>query len=120
MIPEKRPKYSRTRSRRLRKKLRMDEFREFGFEATFRLNKQILAKQSEEVFYAFIDKMEAAKLSCGGGGTVHKLNLFIMRERGASAIEEDRIRVLEAINSLPEVTQVYIGPLMDANYPDEP
>lgn len=120
MIPEQRPKFSHTRSRRLRKKLHLDEFKEFGFDINLRLNKHNPKANAQEVLYAFIEKIEAAQLSCGGGGGPYKLHFFITQANGTTAREEDRITILEIVNSIPEIVQVHVSPLIDANYPDEP
>lgn len=119
-LPIDRPLPSRSRKRRLRKKLHIEEFQVLGFEVDFRLNKSMERGGTDRVFDFFIDRIEQRELSCGGGGSIHELHFFITRRDDTSTTQDDRRYVLEAINAMPEVVQVNASDFIDAHYPDDP
>jgi len=78
----------RTKNKRLRKKLFLDEFAVFGFELTFSLDE-------EYSFDSLVDKLiefiEGRKLSIGGGGDRELFNAIVCSEsRYGSATNQDR------------------------------
>ena len=105
---------SSTRSRRLRKKLHVDEFRELGFAVRFVLAPSDDPLASLRFWDAFLaEAIEAQALQYGGGAEG-----FVCAERGSVA-EAQRAQVRDWLLARGEATQVEVGPLVDAWYCDE-
>ena len=104
--------------KRLRKKLRLAEFREFGFEVSFSLSGHHTEAEIDQFFDGFIvDVIEARGLLCGGGG--HRdWNVFINLAGRQSASEDDREYILRSRRDYSDVVELQVGPLVDAWYPD--
>lgn len=101
------------RSRRLRKKLRIGEFQEFGFAFVVKLKKPLSFEEEAGLIDSFISEMiEPCSLAFGGG----LRGGFIVRNTRGSATEDDRISVKEWLSSRPEIDSVMVGPLIDAWY----
>ena len=105
------------RSRRLRKKLCVDEFQELGFE----LNLEFKGDLSVEAIDAFLDQfldeaMDANNLDYVGG---EGFGLVCLAEHG-SVTEEQRQAVEDWLKARSELAVVEVGPLIDAWYPDKP
>ena len=106
------PRPSRHRSRRLRKKLLIDEFRLLGFAISFELLPAPGTKAYDEVWDAFLaDGIEANALTMGGGNE----HAFIVPEQGP-ATEAHRALVRDWLLARADVTDVVVGPLVDAHY----
>ncbi len=77
-------------NRRLRKKLRVGEFRECGFEVTFRLSDRTDDATVDAFWGEFIEgAIESAGLVCGGGcGRVW--DVFVSRPGRRSETDQDR------------------------------
>ena len=99
---------SPTRSRRLRKKLHVDEFREDGFHVrlVLRASSAAAADRFWDDFLA--EAIEAHGLTYGGGEQG-----FVAMARG-SAVEADREAVRDWLAARPEVASAEVGPLVDA------
>jgi uncharacterized protein YggL (DUF469 family) len=104
--------FDRQRSRRLRKKLRVAEFQEFGFHVKIDLATE-LSREGEEAFIdGLLTLVEPRALGYGGwvrGG-------FIISVVRGSATEQDREDVRKWLEARPEVSGVDVGPLEDAWY----
>lgn len=105
------------RSRRLRKKLCVDEFQELGFE----LNLNFKEDLSEEAIDAFLDAflseaMEANGLAYVGGDD---FGLVCLAKRG-SVSEEQRAAVESWLKARSELTELTVSPLLDVWYPETP
>jgi len=105
------------RSRRLRKKLCVDEFQELGFE----LNLGFKEDLSEEAIDAFldaflVDAMDANGLDYVGGDD---FGLVCLAERG-SVSDEQRAAVEAWLTGRNALTAVNVSPLLDAWYPEKP
>lgn len=101
---------SPTRSRRLRKKLHVDEFRENGFHVRFVL-RTLSAAEADRFWDAFlIEAIEARGLMYVGADEG-----FVAALRG-SATEADRDAVRDWLAARPEVVSAAIDPLVDAWY----
>lgn len=105
------------RSRRLRKKLCVDEFQELGFE----LNLEFKDDLDEEAIDAFLEAflteaMEANGLDYVGGDDY---GLVCLAERG-SVTAEQRATVEAWLKARGELTKVEVSPLLDAWYPEKP
>lgn len=110
------PPSKRSRSRRLRKKLRIGEFQALGFD--YQLNWRVAP--SIEVQDRFIDELlanviEPRALSLGGGVSCG----FVAARRG-SATEADRIAIESWLRHWPEIAKIEIGQLRDAWYDQAP
>jgi len=104
------------KSRRLRKKLYLDEFAVLGFE----ISCSIGVKSSDE-FDSFLDQLvsfvEVHELIMGGGGDVKEFSAFICSEhRYVSATNEDRDNIKAWLNNNEAANNIVIGELVDANY----
>ncbi|MFI7857584.1 MULTISPECIES: YggL family protein [Pseudomonas] len=105
------------RSRRLRKKLCVDEFQELGFE----LNLGFKEDLSDEAIDAFLDAflteaMDANGLDYVGGDD---FGLVCSAKRG-SVSEEQRAAVEAWLKGRSELTNIEVSPLLDAWYPEKP
>ncbi|CAK9888346.1 MULTISPECIES: YggL family protein [Pseudomonas] len=105
------------RSRRLRKKLCVDEFQELGFE----LNLEFKEDLSDEAIDAFLDAflddaMDANGLDYVGGDD---FGLVCSAKRG-SVTEEQRATVEGWLKGRAELTKIEVSPLLDAWYPEKP
>ncbi|WP_163132580.1 YggL family protein [Agarivorans sp. Alg241-V36] len=106
---------TKTTSRRLRKKLYLEEFAVFGFICACDLD------ETEAGFDLFLDELvdvvEARGLIIGGGGSAKEFAAFVAsQQRYGSATEEDRQAVEQWLSAQPRTSQVVIGKLIDANY----
>lgn len=105
------------RSRRLRKKLCVDEFQELGFE----LNLGFKEDLTDEVIDAFLDAFLAEAMDANGldyvGGDDY--GLVCLADRG-SVTEEQRSAVEAWLKARPELETVEVSPLLDAWYPEKP
>lgn len=104
------------KSRRLRKKLYLDEFAVFGFE----ISCSIGVKSSDE-FDLFLDQLvsfvEDHELIMSGGGDVKEFNAFICSEhRYVSATKEDSDNIKTWLNNNEAANNIVVGELVDANY----
>jgi len=104
------------RSRRLRKKLFVDEFAVYGFEVTI-----TFADFDENTFDAFLDEIVefvvSKNLIIGGGGGVDEFEGFISsNDRYGSATEEDRNAVSSWLEGQSIIQSVEVSELVDANY----
>jgi uncharacterized protein YggL (DUF469 family) len=105
------------RSRRLRKKLCVDEFQELGFE----LNLAFKEDLSDEAIDAFLDAFLAEAMDANGldyvGGD--DFGLVCLANRG-SVSEEQRAAVEAWLKGRNELTKIEVSPLLDAWYPEKP
>lgn len=104
------------RSRRLRKKLYVNEYTVYGFEVT--VNFTDIDEATLDTFLdTVVDFVESTNLIIGGGGGVDVFDAFIYsKERYGSATEEDRNLIAEWFNAQAIVSSVDVGELVDANY----
>ncbi|MDM1707102.1 YggL family protein [Thiopseudomonas alkaliphila] len=105
------------RSRRLRKKLCVDEFQEAGFEVQINYPENADDTAVAEFFAEFIvDVIEANEMAFIGG---EDYGIVCLARRG-SVTEEQRNLVEQWLKGRAEVASVEVGPLVDAWYPDTP
>ena len=103
---------AKDRSRRIRKKLRVDEFQEFGFDVAWQLAENITSDELD----AFIDKFFAEEiqpndLSFGGEGDALWHGLICTQKLG-SCTDEDRANVEKWLTD-NGATSVAVSPLYD-------
>ncbi|SHN01587.1 YggL family protein [Phytopseudomonas punonensis] len=104
------------RSRRLRKKLCVDEFQELGFE----LNLNFKEDLSDEAVDAFLDAFLSDAMTANGLGYVggDDYGLVCLAERG-SVSEEQRAAVEAWLKSRSELVDFNVSPLLDVWYPEK-
>lgn len=103
------------RSRRLRKKLCVDEFQELGFEINLTYREGIEANEVDEFLEAFLDNaMEASGLGYIGGEDYG----FVCLARRGSVTEEQRKQVEAWLKGRNELSAYTVSPLMDVWYPE--
>ncbi|PAU87222.1 hypothetical protein CK507_10940 [Pseudomonas sp. WN033] len=99
------------RSRRLRKKLRVDEFQEMGFDFSVELKQPLDESQADALVDAFLDEVVIPRgLEFGGwinGG-------FICKAGRGSATDADREAVANWFKARAEVSDASVSPLIDA------
>jgi len=105
------------RSRRLRKKLCVDEFQELGFELNLEF-KEGLSEEAVDAFLIafFVEAMDANGLDYVGG---EEFGLVCLATRG-SVSEEQRATVEAWLKNRSELTKIEASPLQDAWYPEKP
>ena len=103
------------RSRRLRKKLCVDEFQELGFE----LNLNFKDDLSDAVIDAFLDQFLRDAMTANGLGYVggDDYGLVCLAKRG-SVSEEQRTQVEAWLKGRSELVDFSASPLMDVWYPE--
>ncbi len=104
------------RSRRLRKKLYLDEFAIKGFEFSCKIDS--LSEEEYSAFFdAFADQADKRDLFVSIDGQDDHIEGFVTSgERYGSASEEDRKAVEETLSSFDVVSDVVVGSLVDAFY----
>ena len=101
------------RSRRLRKKLHLGEFQEFGFMVDIELVADVSPEAREAFVEALlVDVIDARCLAYGGG----ELGGFVCGYEKPSATEEDRAALREWLSARSEVLSADVGELVDAWY----
>ncbi|SDH60338.1 YggL family protein [Pseudomonas abietaniphila] len=104
------------RSRRLRKKLCVDEFQELGFELNLDFKENLGDEEIEAFLDAFLEEaMDANGLDYVGGDDY---GLVCLANRG-SVTEEQRATVESWLKAREELTKVEVSPLLDAWYPEK-
>lgn len=104
------------RSKRLRKKLFLDEFAVLGFELSFGFNDADIAS-TDEFYDNFFDLLNSIQLIAGGGINDGRAVFFICSAgRYASPNEEDIKIMMGWLKEYPGVFEVVAGELVDANY----
>lgn len=104
------------KSRRLRKKLYLDEFAVMGVELECSLTCKS-ESELESIMNDFVVYIETLKLCIGGGGDLNTFAGFISsQERYGSVTESDISNITNWLNDQKIVSNVTIGELVDANY----
>lgn len=105
---------AKSRSKRLRKKLHMGEFTEYGFNVNFELNKPLTDEEIEAFLDLFLDDaIEKNGLIYGGGFGV-TFDGFVILEKNGSAKEEHRQLINSWLKSKKEIKKFQVGELVDA------
>ncbi|TDV72200.1 YggL family protein [Pseudomonas sp. LP_7_YM] len=104
------------RSRRLRKKLCVDEFQELGFELNLEFKEGLDDEAIDSFLDAFLtDAMDGNGLDYVGGDDY---GLVCLADRG-SVTEVQRATVEAWLKSRGELTKVEVSSLLDAWYPEK-
>lgn len=106
----------KNRSRRLRKKLHVGEFQEFGFQLMFSLKPQLVS--FEEALDRWLEFIESQGWGFGGGGTLsaHEISGYLCQFARGSLTEADREQAACWLASQPWVATHQLEPLSDAWY----
>lgn len=100
--------------KRLRKKLRLGEFREYGFEVSFRLPREMSDDETLNFGDVFLEEaIESVGLMCGGR-CGHDWDVFMAGSRRRPVGDRDRVDIRRWLESRREVSNVEVGPLVDA------
>lgn len=104
------------RSRRLRKKLCVDEFQELGFELNLNYPDDLDDAAVEDFLDQFIDMVADNDLGYVGGDDYG----FICLGKRGSVSAEQRASVEAWLKGRSELSSFEVSPLMDVWYPDKP
>lgn len=103
---------NKRRSRRLRKKLHIGEFKAKGFEISFRFEPGLTQEHQLDVLQKFVaEAIEPRRLLFGGGAQG-----FVTKAGRASTSEADRSAISAWLESCPQIQDVRVGPNEDAWY----
>ena len=106
------------RSKRLRKKLYLEEYAILGFEFHCKINLNT-DTDYEQFFDSFADQVDALNLVVSLDGDNDRFTGFVTSgERYGSATEADRTAIAEALKAHVIISEVETGPLIDAFYND--
>lgn len=102
--------------KRLRKKKRVGEFKEFGFKAGFRFSDQVAKNARNDLLNRFIeDAIERNGLQFGGGGGGNEWNGFVaLNKSRGSTLEKHRQAVEHWFQQEPEIREYYLTDMVDA------
>lgn len=104
-------------NKRLRKKKRVGEFQEFGFDLRGDLRPGLDDAEFDAFIHRLIDLAESRGLAFGGGaGRGGKLVGFVTRAGRGSATEADRAALTAFVVHDDAVVRREVGPLRDACY----
>lgn len=101
------------RSRRLRKKLHLDEFQELGFDIETTLKEPLVGTAEEDLLIAFVDGVIEPRGLIYGGGLACG---YVCKAGGGSATNEDREAVRDWLQARAEFSAVTVHDLSDAWY----
>lgn len=107
---------NKQRSRRLRKKMRVGEFQEFGFEYQLTVKQDLNPEQEDALMDRFVsDLLVPRNLAAAGWVSEGFVTAF---ERG-SATEADREATQAWLAAQPEVAEATVSELKDAWYVED-
>lgn len=104
----------KNRSRRLRKKLHLDEFQELGLHLAFTIDREQV--DFEEALDRWLDYIERQGWSFGGGGTDAEISGYLCQAANGSLTAQDRDAIASWLTVQPWVTGHRLAPLSDAWY----
>lgn len=105
---------SKNRSLRLRKKLRVDEFQEFGFPITFSFADHAEDAALDVFLDQFLSEAIEKNQLLFGGAIGEEFSGFITYELVGSATEAHRALLNQWLTAHPKVSNVVVGDLIDA------
>ncbi|NEX60115.1 YggL 50S ribosome-binding family protein [Noviherbaspirillum galbum] len=105
---------NKNRSRRLKKKLHLGQFQEFGFTVDIVFSGAESGDEAERFIDAFLGEVIEPRKLCYGGW----LEGFVAHEARGSATEDDREAVAAWLSSRSDVRSFHVGPLIDAWHAD--
>ncbi len=106
---------AKNRSRRLRKKLMVDEFATFGFEVKCDFDHQV-CEEHEQFFDDFIDFIESEGLLFFGGISVNYVEGFVFSQaRYESPTEEHKAELKAWLEQKTQCSNIQISDFIDVN-----
>jgi uncharacterized protein YggL (DUF469 family) len=100
--------------KRLRKKLRLDEFREHLFGVRYSLRTDLGADAADAFLWRFLEgAIEANGLLCGGGGQGEAWEFYVSLEGRGSPTAMQRARVGDWLGHQTEVQTYALGDFFD-------
>ncbi len=104
--------------KRLRKKKRIDEFQESGFEVRFHFSGNLSVKEQEELFDGWIgNAVEQNDLLFGGGFGNGVCEGFVTVDKARGSATEQHRQVVEGwVKTNPKISSYTVGLLVDAWY----
>ena len=103
--------------RRLRKKLRIAEFQELGFEISVEFKSNLSKTDFDKFLDEFIEEIEENKLLFGGGGNEEVWAGFVTSSKNyQSPTDEQRKKIKSWLESRPEIAKCEVGNFTDAWY----
>lgn len=114
MPPSAQPNANKHRSRRLRKKLRIAEFQQLGFDYCVVWSQLPTVSQQDRFIDGFLEEIIVARglLLCGS------CTEGVIVGTTKNPTELDREEVLSWLRDFPGVVETHVGPLVDAWYGD--
>jgi uncharacterized protein YggL (DUF469 family) len=104
-------------NRRQRKKLRLGEFQELGFEAAAKFARELEADHRAALLDAFLEFIEANGMLAAASTSDTFDAYLISGAPHGSATEDDRQIVQTWLAGRPDLIEVRVGELSDAWYP---
>jgi uncharacterized protein len=108
------PEHGDEMKRRLRKKKRLGEFREFGFEVDAELRKPLAQDEFDAFLDRLIDFVEARGLAFAGGPVDGHFRGFVSRFARASPSKDDRAAFAAFLAADPAIASHDVHALRDA------
>jgi len=104
--------------KRLRKKLHVGEFQEFGFNLTIKFTEENTNEALDTFVEAFLDEViDPNGLDFGGGGDCFDFAGFVVLATRGNVTEEHRALTSAWLEKNEAVTSFEVGELVDAWYP---
>lgn len=100
--------------KRLRKKLRRGEYREYGFNLAWQFAADVADQEVESFWNDLIDLVERRGLILGGGGDQEGGGVFITKDAAPGTVPEDRAAVLSWVQEHEAVVKASAGAFVDA------
>lgn len=107
---------NKQRSRRLRKKLRVGEFQEFGFEYELKVKRELSEDEQTALMDRMVDELLVPR-NLAAAGWVREG--FVTAWLRGSATEDDRKAAQEWLSAQPEVAEATVSELKDAWYVED-
>jgi uncharacterized protein YggL (DUF469 family) len=105
---------TKSRSKRLRKKLHVGEFTEYGFNINFELNKPVTDEEIDDFLDTFLDDVIEKNGLIYGGGFGVTFDGFVILEKRGSPTEEHRQLIKTWLESKKEIRIFHIGEFVNA------
>src|SRR5687768_5848614 len=103
--------------KRLRKKLHVGEFQEFGFQVEVKFKLNLSESVSDKIYDDFIALIEANNLAFGGGSSPETFQGFVTAWGNyQSPCEEQRKKIEKWFESHIQIADYEVGKLVDAWY----
>jgi uncharacterized protein YggL (DUF469 family) len=106
--------------KRLRKKLKLKEFRLFGFSIKAQFSKTLSEKELDEFWdYFILDVIEKNGLEIGGGFNPNGFDVFASDAKFKNNTTEKYINVKDELSKSNLIKEFSLGKLIDAIYDDQ-